>query len=80
MRRAEQGKVFWIAARLKGSGPVDLSPFAEARGDDDGEWTVVLSTEEALFAVHPAPPQIDLQSEGPIVHFSRPGAVIFQKA
>ena len=80
MRRAEQGKVFWIAARLKGSGPVDLSPFAEARGDDDGKWTVVLSTEEALFAVHPAPPQIDLQSEGPIVHFSRPGAVIFQKA
>ena len=74
------GKVFWVVARLKGSGPIDLSPFANARGDEATDWEVVLSTEEPPFALDPAPPQIDMQAAGPVVHFSRPGAVIFQKA
>ncbi|MEN3340552.1 MAG: maltooligosyltrehalose trehalohydrolase [Acidobacteriota bacterium] len=79
IRRAEQGGVFWVAARLKGAGTVDLSPFLAARDDENGEWHVVLSTEEPPFALDPAPSQIDTGSGGPIVHFSRPGAVIFQK-
>ena len=79
IRRAEFGQVFWIAARLKGAGPVDLAPLVEARGEADGGWTVVLSTEEPLYAPDPAPPQIDWDSRGPVVHFRRPGAVIFQK-
>ena len=79
IRRAEQGKVFWIVARLRGSGPIDLSSFADARGDEGSEWNLVLSTEEPLFALDPAPPQVDLQPAGPVVHFSRPGAVILQK-
>ncbi len=79
IRRTEQGKVFWIVARLRGSGPIDLSSFADARGDEGSEWNVVLSTEEPLFAPDPAPPQVDLQAAGPVVHFSRPGAVILQK-
>ncbi|MDQ3346374.1 MAG: malto-oligosyltrehalose trehalohydrolase [Acidobacteriota bacterium] len=80
IRRAEDGQIFWIAARLKGAGPVDLAPLADARGEGDGEWTVVLSTEEPLYAPDPAPPQIDHASRGPVLHFRRPGAVIFQKA
>ena len=75
----EQGEVFWIVARLRGSGPIDLSSFADARGDEGSDWNVVLSTEEPPFALDPAPPQIDLQSAGPVVHFSRPGAVIFAR-
>jgi maltooligosyltrehalose trehalohydrolase len=78
IRRADEGQVFWIAVRLKGAGPIDLAPLAEAR-DDDGEWTVLLSTEEPAYANDPAPPQIDLQPGGPLVHFFRPGAVIFRK-
>jgi maltooligosyltrehalose trehalohydrolase len=78
IRRAEEGQVFWIAVRLKGAGPIDLAPLAEAR-DDDGEWTVLLSTEEPAYAIDPTPPQIDLQPGGPLVHFFRPGAVIFRK-
>ncbi len=80
IRRAEYGEVFWVAARLKGAGPVDLAPLAEAREEEDGEWTVVLSTEEPLYAPDPAPPQIDVSGQGPVVHFQRPGAVIFRKA
>ncbi len=79
MRRAEHGEVFWIAARLKGAGAIDLAPLAEARGEEDGDWTVVLSTEEPTYAADPAPPQIDRQPQGPVVHFTRPGAVIFRK-
>jgi maltooligosyltrehalose trehalohydrolase len=79
IRRAEQGKVFWVVARLTGSGPIDLSSFADARGDEGRDWKIVLSTEEPLFALDPAPPQIDLQAGGPVVHFLRPGAIIFQK-
>jgi maltooligosyltrehalose trehalohydrolase len=79
IRRAEQGQVFWVAARLKGSGAVDLSPIAEARPDESGEWVLVLSTEEPLYALDPEPPQIDLQPGGPVVHFARPGAVVFHK-
>jgi maltooligosyltrehalose trehalohydrolase len=78
IRRAGQGQVFWVAVRLKGAGPIDLAPLAEAR-DDPGEWTVLLSTEEPAYAIDPAPPQIDSQPGGPVVHFFRPGAVIFQK-
>jgi maltooligosyltrehalose trehalohydrolase len=80
IRRAEHGDVFWIVARLKGAGPVDLAPLVEARAEQDGAWKVVLSTEEPAYAVDPAPPQIDRQPGGPVVHFVRPGAVIFQKA
>ena len=56
--RGDRGKVFWVVARLKGSGPIDLSSFADARGDEATNWKVVLSTEEPLFALDPAPPQI----------------------
>jgi maltooligosyltrehalose trehalohydrolase len=79
IRREEQGQVFWVAARLKGSGSINLAPLAEARGDEKGEWTVLLSTEEPLYAADPVPPQIDPQPGGPVIFFARPGAVIFHK-
>jgi maltooligosyltrehalose trehalohydrolase len=79
IRRADEGEVFWVAVRLRGPGSIDLGPLAEARGEAHGEWTVLLSTEEPLYALDPQPPQVDRQPEGPIVTFSRPGAVIFQK-
>jgi maltooligosyltrehalose trehalohydrolase len=79
IRRAEQGEVFWVAAQMKGAGSIDVARLAEARGERHGEWTVVLSTEEPLYAITPEPARIDWQPGGPVVHFTRPGAVIFRK-
>jgi maltooligosyltrehalose trehalohydrolase len=79
IRSAEHGEVFWVAAQMKGAGSIDLARLAEARGEPEGEWTVVLSTEEPLYAIIPQPPQIDSQPGGPVVHFTRPGAVIFRR-
>jgi maltooligosyltrehalose trehalohydrolase len=80
MRREDQGEVFWVVARLKGSGPIDLAPLFESRGEHEGTWKVVLSSEEPLFAADPAPPQVDLHARGPVVQFVRPGAVVLQRA
>jgi maltooligosyltrehalose trehalohydrolase len=79
IRRADQDDVFWIVARLKGSGTIDLGPLVEARGERQGEWTLVLSTEEPAYASDPVAPQIDWRPAGPTVHFSRPGAVILRR-
>jgi maltooligosyltrehalose trehalohydrolase len=79
IRRALPGEVFWVAAQMKGAGSIDLARLAEARGEPDGTWTVLLSTEEPLYAITPEPARIDWQPEGPLVHFTRPGAVIFRK-
>jgi maltooligosyltrehalose trehalohydrolase len=79
MRRAGAGDVFWVVARLRGTGTIDLAPFLEARLEDGAEWEVVLTTEEPLFAADPRPPQIDQQPGGPVIRFERPGAVIFRK-
>ncbi len=79
MRRARDGEVFWIAARLSGAGVVDLFPPAEAHGEADGEWTLVLSTEDPTFADDSRPPSIDRQRRAPQVRFDRSGAVIFRR-
>jgi maltooligosyltrehalose trehalohydrolase len=79
IRRAARGEVFWVAAQMKGAGSIDLARLAEARGEPEGTWTVMLSTEEPLYATAPEPARIDSQPEGPVVHFTRPGAVIFRK-
>ena len=39
---------------------------------------VVLTTEDKRFALDPKPPHVELQSDGVIVRFERPGAVILR--
>ena len=78
MRRADGGDVFWVIVRFRSAGVVDLSPPTEVRGEDSAEWTVVLTTEDPLFALDPCPPQVD-ERGGPLIRFERAGAVILRR-
>jgi maltooligosyltrehalose trehalohydrolase len=71
----ESDGVIWIAARFRGTGAVDFSTTPFKR---DTLADVLLTTEDAMFAADPMPPQIDAQPDGPIVRFARPGAVILK--
>ena len=78
VRRADGGDVFWVIVRFRSAGVVDLSPPTEVRGEDSAEWTVVLTTEDPLFALDPCPPQVD-ERGGPLIRFERAGAVILRR-
>ena len=79
VRRERAGDVFWIVARLRGAGSIELAPLVNTRSATPGEWAVVLTTEDPLFALEPLPPQIELRSEGPRIEFGRAGAVILKQ-
>jgi maltooligosyltrehalose trehalohydrolase len=66
--RPGSDRSFLIVVRLRGSGDVDARELTESR------WQRVLDTEDAAFALDPAPPSIDYASGR--VHFRRPGAVV----
>jgi hypothetical protein len=70
--------VFWIVARFRTGGRVDLTPFIVARDNADASWTVVLTTEDRRFAPDPVPPIVD--PAGPVIRFTRAGAVILKRA
>ena len=74
VRRRDRNDTFLIVARLRGGGDVDFSSAADVRGD--APWDVILTTEEPLFALDPAPPAIDQGPGITVIRFRRPGAVI----
>jgi maltooligosyltrehalose trehalohydrolase len=76
MRRAN-GEVFWIVARFKTGGTVDLSRLAADREEHATGWDVVLTTEDPLFIQDPQPPVVD--PSAPRIRFERAGAVILKK-
>ena len=78
MRRADGNDIFWVVIRLLGAGRADLSAAIVDAGDTDAEWTVVLTTEDPVFAPDSIPVFVDEQG-GPLVRFARAGAVIFKK-
>jgi maltooligosyltrehalose trehalohydrolase len=78
VRRADGGDVFWVIVRFRSAGVVDLSAATEVRGEASAEWTVVLTTEDPLFALDPCPPQVD-ERRGPLIRFERAGAVILRR-
>ncbi len=78
MRRAEGEDVFWIVARFRTGGSVDLGPLVLARDHADSSWNVVLTTEDRPFAPDPVPPAVD--PAGPVIRFNRAGAVILKRA
>ena len=78
MRRADGGDVFWVVVRFRTAGVVDLSAAAEGRGETGAEWTVVLTTEDPLFALDSCSPEID-ERRGPLIRFKRAGAVILRR-
>ena len=44
-----------------------------------GEWEMMLTTEDGLFASDAQPIAVDRQPGGVVVQFGRPGAVIMRK-
>jgi maltooligosyltrehalose trehalohydrolase len=71
VRRASGDDVFWIVARLKDAGTVDLTPLGLAAD----RLSAVLTTEDEEFAIDPAPPEFD----GARIRFHRPAAVILKQ-
>ncbi len=81
VRRAHGGEVYWIVARLRGGGRVNLATATARHADWDGPtvWDVVMTTEEPLFATDPTPVEIDDLASTPTIRFSRPGAVVLRQ-
>jgi maltooligosyltrehalose trehalohydrolase len=66
--RPGSDRSFLVIVRLRGSGAVGAPELTESG------WQVALDTEDAAFALDPAPPRVDYA--GGAVHFRRPGAVV----
>ena len=77
IRRAESKDVFWIVARFRTGGTVDIGGLTSSREQSGSAWEVVLTTEEPLFAPDPHPPMVDAAI--PMVRFERAGAVILKR-
>jgi len=60
-----------VVARLRGHGVVSVSALS------DGEWHVLLNTEDAAFAADPLPPRVDVPAG--LIAFQRPGALVFAR-
>lgn len=60
-----------IVARLRGRGAVPVD------GLSDGEWHVLLHTEEDPFAIDPLPPRVDFATGQ--IEFQRPGAMLLAR-
>jgi maltooligosyltrehalose trehalohydrolase len=75
LRRSDAGETFWIVARLKSSGEIDLAEAAATLGDrvDPARLELVLDTEHAEFTADPEP--IHLSGT---IRFGRAGAVILR--
>jgi maltooligosyltrehalose trehalohydrolase len=77
VRRADDGQVFWVVARFKTAGEVNVETAAATMRTPlhSGELAQVLDTEHAEFAEEPR--AIDV-ADG-VVRFARPGAVILRE-
>jgi maltooligosyltrehalose trehalohydrolase len=81
VRRSEVDETFWIVARFKTAGEVDLASAAATVGHDvsDAELEIVLDTEHAEFAADPQPIVVSSGSGSASVRFARPGAIILKE-
>jgi maltooligosyltrehalose trehalohydrolase len=73
--QTDEGPVL-IACRLRRDGSVRLSPPDIEPLPGDGDWNVLLSTEDPRFAAEPMPPDLDRAEPNIAIHFRRPGAVV----
>jgi maltooligosyltrehalose trehalohydrolase len=72
LRREAEGKEVLIVCRLRGGGTVAVEPLRE------GEWSLLLHTEEPAFCEDGRPPRADSSGvEG--IRFARPGAVLLER-
>jgi maltooligosyltrehalose trehalohydrolase len=78
VRRRHGGTSYWIAVRLRSGGSLDLGICRGEAGETGGTCETVLTTENPMFAVDAVPLPITMGTDGPIVEFARPGAVVFK--
>ena len=71
--REDGAERFLVVVRLTGSGSV--SAFTDA---GDARPAIVLTTEDARFAVDPQPPRVHLHADRIEIEFLRPGAVVLE--
>jgi maltooligosyltrehalose trehalohydrolase len=72
IRRTDDRETFWIVARFKSGGTVDLAEAADALDVELGRLDLVLDTEHAEFAQDPAAIDVDAAR----ITFRRAGALI----
>ena len=79
-RRPFDGGAFWVVARFKSGGEVDLTDAASRLGHDirGVSLDVVLDTEHGEFASSPQAIDLSIMSASTIVRFARPGAIILE--
>ena len=79
-RRPFDGGAFWVVARFRSGGEVDLTDAASRLGYDIRGVTfdVVLDTEHGEFASSPQAIDLSIMSASTIVRFARPGAIILE--
>jgi maltooligosyltrehalose trehalohydrolase len=78
LRRASDGPALLLVCRLRGSGPVRVSDRPLLREYLGRRWDLVLTTEEALYAVDPQPPTANLSSADWGIDFRRPSAMLLR--
>jgi maltooligosyltrehalose trehalohydrolase len=76
IRRHEDGETFWVVARFKSGGTVDLAEAAAVMhaGPLHADLEVVLDTEHGEFAAVPMAIDVDEQ----VIRFARAGAIILK--
>jgi hypothetical protein len=81
VRRSEGGETFWVVARFKAAGDVDVAQAAATLGHElsDVELELVLDTEHAEFAADPQAIAVTSGSGSSSISFARPGAVILKE-
>jgi maltooligosyltrehalose trehalohydrolase len=72
-RKAAAGPALLVVVQLRGGRAVEIAGF-------EGPWEPILSTEDPAFSHDPCPPQLNLESQPPVIRFSRPGAIILREA
>lgn len=78
VREAPGDERLLVVVRLRGGGTVDLKGLDAAEPPRGRKWRCVLTTEEPSFAPDAAAPDVDLRGHAPVVHFSRPAAIILK--
>jgi maltooligosyltrehalose trehalohydrolase len=77
VRRSENGETFWVVARFKSAGTVNLAEASGAMraGALSEALEIVLDTEHGEFTADPEAIDVD----GPLIRFARAGAVILKE-
>ena len=80
MRRHADGRTFWIVARFRSAGQVDLTAAAEALGHDLRGIALkpVIDTEHSEFAAEPRAIEVSAMSSSTLVTFQRAGAIVLR--